>query len=193
MKIGERLRQARINAGLTQEDVSKELFVTRQTVSRWEQEKNLPNLYVLQDLSKLYEVEIAYFLTKEVENQTEKKSQINFYALFGVICFNVFFASFAYLVMLAFLFTLWIAAVFFICIPTITALLDLRSQGQIKFHFFIANKEFNPGHPYFNAFLFAMTGLILLPFLFLLTRKIFRLTKRYVRYNIKSIRTSIRY
>ncbi|AWN18555.1 helix-turn-helix domain-containing protein [Streptococcus sobrinus] len=183
MEIGKRLKQARINAGLTQEEVSKKLFITRQTVSRWEQEKNLPNIYVLKDLSQLYKVEVAYFLL----DTSQVKKQINFYALFGVICFNVFFVSFAYLVMSVFLFMSWFMSIFFVFLPLITALLDLRTSSQVQLQIIIAGKEFNPGHPYFNSTLFALIGLILLPLLFLLTRKIWRLTKQYVRYNIKNI------
>lgn len=35
VQIGVQLKQARQAANMTQEEVAKELFVTRQTVSRW--------------------------------------------------------------------------------------------------------------------------------------------------------------
>lgn len=41
---------------MTQEQVAQKLFVTRQTVSRWEQDKTLPNVHVLKTLSVLYPV-----------------------------------------------------------------------------------------------------------------------------------------
>ncbi len=36
MNLGERLRKARQEAGLTQEDLAKRLDVSRQTISSWE-------------------------------------------------------------------------------------------------------------------------------------------------------------
>jgi len=38
MEIGKKLKEARMNAGLTQERVAETLFVSRQTVSNWENE-----------------------------------------------------------------------------------------------------------------------------------------------------------
>ena len=36
MEIGKKLKEARINSGLTQEQVSEDIKVTRQTISNWE-------------------------------------------------------------------------------------------------------------------------------------------------------------
>ncbi|MDG2978126.1 helix-turn-helix domain-containing protein [Latilactobacillus curvatus] len=44
MSVGNALKEARMNVGVTQEQVAQNLFVTRQTVSRWEQDKTLPNV-----------------------------------------------------------------------------------------------------------------------------------------------------
>ena len=38
MEIGKMLRQKRTDLNLTQEDIAKQFNVTRQTVSRWENE-----------------------------------------------------------------------------------------------------------------------------------------------------------
>ncbi|WP_143808697.1 helix-turn-helix transcriptional regulator, partial [Oenococcus oeni] len=50
MSLGESLKSARNAVGLTQDQVAKKMYVTRQTVSRWEQGKTLPNIYVLREL-----------------------------------------------------------------------------------------------------------------------------------------------
>ncbi|MGV0033386.1 helix-turn-helix transcriptional regulator, partial [Latilactobacillus curvatus] len=47
MSVGNALKEARMNVGVTQEQVAQNLFVTRQTVSRWEQDKTLPNVHVI--------------------------------------------------------------------------------------------------------------------------------------------------
>ncbi|HDN2165251.1 TPA: helix-turn-helix transcriptional regulator, partial [Staphylococcus aureus] len=43
--ISNKLKSARLAKELTQSEVAKKLYVTRQTVSRWEQGKTLPNIY----------------------------------------------------------------------------------------------------------------------------------------------------
>lgn len=42
MEIGKKLKAARSRAGLTQEQVAEHLFVSRQTISNWENEKYSP-------------------------------------------------------------------------------------------------------------------------------------------------------
>jgi transcriptional regulator with XRE-family HTH domain len=54
--IGERLRQARIAAELTQQDVATDFMRTRQSVSSWEAGRTLPNVLELRDLAILYGV-----------------------------------------------------------------------------------------------------------------------------------------
>lgn len=46
-RLGERLRQAREERGLTQEALADELHVSRQTVSNWERGKTLPDIQSL--------------------------------------------------------------------------------------------------------------------------------------------------
>lgn len=41
MKFGGRLKNSRTELNLTQEQVARDFFVTRQTISSWENEKNL--------------------------------------------------------------------------------------------------------------------------------------------------------
>ena len=44
MEIGKKLKAARSRAGLTQEQVAEHLFVSRQTISNWENEKSYPDI-----------------------------------------------------------------------------------------------------------------------------------------------------
>lgn len=54
MKIGVKLKEARLQAGLTQENVAEEIQVTRQTISNWETEKSFPDIVSVIKLSTLY-------------------------------------------------------------------------------------------------------------------------------------------
>ena len=62
METKEILLKLRTQAGLSQEELSKKLFVTRQAVSRWETGETIPNTDTLKQLSKLYNVSINTLL-----------------------------------------------------------------------------------------------------------------------------------
>ena len=62
MEIGAKLRQARIAAGLTQEQTAEALGVSRQSISNWENEKNYPDIVSVVRLSDLYAVSLDALL-----------------------------------------------------------------------------------------------------------------------------------
>ena len=62
METKEILLKLRTQAGLSQEELSQKLFVTRQAVSRWETGETIPNTDTLKQLSKLYNVSINTLL-----------------------------------------------------------------------------------------------------------------------------------
>ncbi len=57
-KIQISLAAARVNANLTQEDVARELKVSKQTVVNWEKGKVTPSLLVMRTLSEYYKIPI---------------------------------------------------------------------------------------------------------------------------------------
>ena len=65
MEIGAKLRQARIAAGLTQEQTAEALGVSRQSISNWENEKNYPDIVSVVRLSDLYAVSLDALLKEE--------------------------------------------------------------------------------------------------------------------------------
>lgn len=62
MTFGEKLRAARKSAGLTQEQLSERLLVSRQAITKWESDKGLPDIENLKRLSALLGVSIDYLL-----------------------------------------------------------------------------------------------------------------------------------
>ena len=93
--LSNKLKSARLAKELTQSEVAKKLYVTRQTVSRWEQGKTLPNIYVIQELSDLYGISLDELVVNTALENKEAKSMknVNPFALFGAILFNVFLFS----------------------------------------------------------------------------------------------------
>ena len=62
MTFGEKLRAARKSAGLTQEQLSEILLVSRQAITKWESDKGLPDIENLKQLSALLGVSIDSLL-----------------------------------------------------------------------------------------------------------------------------------
>ena len=63
--IGSKIKEARLAANLTQEDVVEHLNVSRQTISNWENEKTYPDIISVVKMSDLYMVSLDYLL-KEI-------------------------------------------------------------------------------------------------------------------------------
>ena len=58
MTFGENLQRLRKEKGLSQEDVAQALFVSRQTISKWETDKAEPGVDNLKALARLYGVSL---------------------------------------------------------------------------------------------------------------------------------------
>ena len=71
MEISERLKQARIQSGMTQEQVAEKVMVSRVTLSHWENGKTLPDIASLISLSDLYQISLDELL-KGDPKMTEK-------------------------------------------------------------------------------------------------------------------------
>jgi len=126
MSLGSSLKKAREDRMFTQADVAKILYVTRQTVSRWEQNKTMPNIYVLKDLSNLYGLSIDNLIseTKAQQQKNEEDKSMNrvtWFALFGVVAFNVVLFSGVAVTVVALLFALWVITGAFIISPLLLA------------------------------------------------------------------------
>lgn len=65
MDIGAKIKNARIKAGLTQEQAAESLGVSRQTISNWETEKTYPDIASVVKMSDLYAVSLDSLLKEE--------------------------------------------------------------------------------------------------------------------------------
>ena len=71
MEIAERLKMARNESGMTQEQVAEKILVSRVTLSHWENGKSLPDIASLISLSDLYGISLDE-LVKGDSKMTEK-------------------------------------------------------------------------------------------------------------------------
>ena len=54
------LAAARVNAGMTQEDVAREMHVSKQTIVNWEKGNSEPSISQSKMLSELYKMPLKY-------------------------------------------------------------------------------------------------------------------------------------
>lgn len=88
-KISKNIKKLRTEHNLTQEDIAKQLFVTRQTISSWESGRTQPDIETIMKLSELFSVtaeELIYGKSKtmsaaEKDNASRKKLIIIFSVL----------------------------------------------------------------------------------------------------------------
>ena len=62
MTFGEKLKDARKNAGLSQEQLAEKLCVSRAAVAKWETDKGLPDIMNLKAIAKLLDVSIDFLV-----------------------------------------------------------------------------------------------------------------------------------
>lgn len=67
MTISEKLKDARKNSGMTQEQLAEKLCVSRAAVAKWESGKGLPDVENLRSISRLLDVSIDYLLDDGVD------------------------------------------------------------------------------------------------------------------------------
>lgn len=58
MDFGKQIKQMRLERKLTQEQMAEQLGVSRQAVSNWENNKNLPDLELIISISRLFSVSL---------------------------------------------------------------------------------------------------------------------------------------
>ena len=58
MDFGKQIKQIRLERKLTQEQMAEQLGVSRQAVSNWENNKNLPDLELIISMSRLFSVSL---------------------------------------------------------------------------------------------------------------------------------------
>ncbi len=62
MTLGEKIKKARTENGLTQEQLSEKMMVSRQAITKWESDKGIPDVSNLKLLAQLLNVSIDYLL-----------------------------------------------------------------------------------------------------------------------------------
>lgn len=74
--IGDVIKRARMDCGMTQEQLGEKLFVTKQAVSKWETGKAYPDISILEKISKELKIDIADLLTSNLDSTVRKRKTV---------------------------------------------------------------------------------------------------------------------
>lgn len=75
MELHEQIKKYRIKKNMSQEDLAKKIYVSRQTISNWETEKSYPDIHSLILLSSLFEVSLDELIKGDVEIMKKEINQ----------------------------------------------------------------------------------------------------------------------
>ena len=75
MEIAVQIRKHRTESGLSQKDLADKIYVTRQTVSNWENGKSYPDIQSLLLLSQLFGVTVDQLIKGDLETMKQEISQ----------------------------------------------------------------------------------------------------------------------
>lgn len=94
VEFGEQLRKAREEKGMTQQSLAEQLYVTRQSVSRWECGDRYPDLLTTKKISQILEVSLDDLLSgKEMKKVVERNPVIE-----NKVANNIMIALYAFIV-----------------------------------------------------------------------------------------------
>lgn len=95
MELGSQIKKYRGELELSQEELAEKVFVTRQTISNWENEKSYPDIHSLLLLSSLFGISLDQLIKGDIEimkdeiskAEIEKHNRLgNIYTLLFIAC-----------------------------------------------------------------------------------------------------------
>lgn len=69
--FGEIIKDIRKKNNLTQKELADKLYVTYQAVSKWENNKSIPDISILQNISKMFNIDLNYLTNTKKRNNTK--------------------------------------------------------------------------------------------------------------------------
>lgn len=94
MELGNHIKHYRNEKGLSQEELAERVYVTRQTISNWENNKNYPDINSIVLLSEVFEISIDNLIKGDLEEMkkeinSEEVKKLNFYSWMVLIIFLI--------------------------------------------------------------------------------------------------------
>lgn len=95
MELGKQIKKYRSEMNLSQEELADKVFVSRQTVSNWENDKNYPDIKSLLLLGEVFGVSLDILVKGDIENMKKviNEAEVKKYNTYGNIFAILFVAS----------------------------------------------------------------------------------------------------
>lgn len=95
MELGNQIRNNRNRLNLSQEDLAQKIYVSRQTISNWENEKNYPDIHSLLLMSNLFDISLDQLIKGDLTMMREKvkEDDIKVFQFYGNIYTVLLFTS----------------------------------------------------------------------------------------------------
>lgn len=77
MELGKQIKKYRNELNMSQEELAEKIFVSRQTVSNWENDKNYPDIKSLLLLSEVFDVSLDNLVKGDIMKMKEMNEQIS--------------------------------------------------------------------------------------------------------------------
>lgn len=99
MELGKRIKDLRSAHNWNQDELAEKMFVSRQTISNWENEKSYPDIQSILLLSNLFEISLDQLVKGDVEQMQEiindqDVKQMKFYGKMMLACLAIMIVTF---------------------------------------------------------------------------------------------------
>lgn len=72
MELGEQIKKYRAKANLSQEELADRIFVSRQTISNWENDKSYPDIKSIVLMSEVFQVSLDNLIKGDIERMKKE-------------------------------------------------------------------------------------------------------------------------
>ena len=98
MELGKQIKNCRQEANLSQEELAERIYVSRQTISNWENDKSYPDVHSLVLLGEIFQISLDKLIKGDIERMREeiKKEEVaklNYYGTIYTVLFVVMLVS----------------------------------------------------------------------------------------------------
>lgn len=77
MEIGTQIKKYRSESGMSQEELAEKVFVSRQTISNWETEKNYPDVHSLVLISQIFQISLDQLIKGDIETMKREINELD--------------------------------------------------------------------------------------------------------------------
>lgn len=77
MEIGQQIIRYRKQQALSQEELAEKVYVSRQSISNWENDKTYPDIYSLLLLSQIFQVSLDQLIKRDIEKMKYTITQVD--------------------------------------------------------------------------------------------------------------------